>query len=114
MAQPGDIFYIGRYLVSGADTASLYLRAESVSCSDVVCVAQNNACLDGLLTVFHLERSRGEVANTQNDQPLLAEYDRTAIKALGAEFDIDFLSLSYTRCAPAAPAAPGVSTWRLR
>ena len=99
MAQVGDIFYIGRYLVSGADTASLYLKAVAVTSKEVVCEAQNHASLNGLLTVFHLERSVGvgQVHNRQNDQPLLAEHDVTMIQALGAEFDIDFLSLSYTR-----------------
>jgi hypothetical protein len=116
MAEAGDDIYVGRYLVSGADTASLYLkvglgggaggvgrieeqergrraqrgcaRAGAFDCAprrrgapspaaarlgrrrprtqvedvidgtDVVCLAQNDALLDGLLTVFHVERSR--------------------------------------------------------
>jgi pyruvate kinase len=59
MAEAGDSVYVGRYLVSGADSASLYLRVEEVvGGTDVVCTAQNDAVLDGLLTVFHVERSR--------------------------------------------------------
>lgn len=33
----------------------------------------------------------------QNDLPLLSDYDKRCIAELGAEFDIDFISLSYTR-----------------
>jgi hypothetical protein len=33
----------------------------------------------------------------QNELPLLTEYDCKTIAALGAEFDIDFIILSYTR-----------------
>jgi len=58
MMEPGDNVYLGRYLVSGADSASLYLEVEEVvNGTDVVCLAKNDALLDGLLTLFHVERS---------------------------------------------------------
>ncbi|KIY94684.1 hypothetical protein MNEG_13279 [Monoraphidium neglectum] len=61
MVEPGDSIYLGRYLVSGADSASLYLKVEEVvDGTDVICSAQNAALLDGLLTLFHVERSSRE------------------------------------------------------
>eukprot|EP00775_Hariotina_reticulata_P003154 gene3154-3431_t len=58
MMEVGDTLYVGRYLVSGADSASLYL---------------------------------------ENDLPLLSEYDKECIISLAADYEIDFISLSYTR-----------------
>lgn len=49
---------------------------------DVVCVARNDALLDGLLTVFHVERSSDELLNLQNDLPLLSDYDKKCIISL--------------------------------
>ncbi|GBF87464.1 pyruvate kinase [Raphidocelis subcapitata] len=98
MAEPGDDIYLGRYLVSGADTASLYLKVEDVvGGTDVICTAQNGALLDGLLTVFHVERSSDSLENMQNDQPLLSDYDKECLASLGQTYEIDFVSLSYTR-----------------
>ncbi|KAG2492389.1 hypothetical protein HYH03_009335 [Edaphochlamys debaryana] len=97
MAVKGDTVYIGRYLVCGADSASLYLEVVDVQGDDVICIAKNDAVLDGLLTVFHAERSTEGLANVQNDLPLLSEYDKECLQILAQEFEIDFLSLSYTR-----------------
>lgn len=98
MMEPGDTLYVGRYLVSGADQASLYLEVvEVVNECDVVCVARNDALLDGLLTVFHVERSSDELLNLQNDLPLLSDYDKECIISLAVDYEIDFISLSYTR-----------------
>ena len=63
MAQPGDIVYIARYLVSGAEASSLYLEVTAVEGTEVICTAQNAATLEGLLCVFHAERSRGDGLN---------------------------------------------------
>ena len=41
--------------------------AASAAGKDVVCVAQNDAVLEGLLCVFHVERS-GEAGNVDNVQ----------------------------------------------
>ncbi len=49
----------------GADTASLYLQVKAVEGDNVVCEAQNDAVLDGLMTVFHMERSADVLLNTQ-------------------------------------------------
>jgi hypothetical protein len=51
--------------VCGADSASLYLEVREVTEHDVICEAKNDAELDGLLTVFHSERSSDEVHNVQ-------------------------------------------------
>ena len=97
MCQPGDSMFIGRYLVTGADSSSLYLTVEDVTPTEVICTAGNNAVLDGLLTVFHLERSAEGLSNLQNDLPALTDFDREAIQVLGSEFEVDFISLSYCR-----------------
>lgn len=88
---------VPRYLVCGADSASLYLRVLDVQGTEVVCEAQNDAVLDGLLTVFHVERSTDTLSNVQNELPLLSDYDKECLAAMGAEYEIDFVSLSYTR-----------------
>ena len=98
MAQPGDIISIARYLVSGAEDSSLYCTVAEVTGQDVWCVAQNSAVLEGLLCVFHAERSHGgELHNVQNELPLLSDWDKHCIEQLGQEFEIDFINLSYTR-----------------
>jgi pyruvate kinase len=40
-----------RYLVCGADSASLYLTVLQVEDQDIICEAQNGAVMDGLMTV---------------------------------------------------------------
>lgn len=97
MVKEGDELYIGRYLVTGADAASLYLKVKSKTDTEIHCEALNEASLVGLLTVFHMERNKSGVANKQNQQPLFSECDWEWIPALAKDFDIDFLSLSYTR-----------------
>lgn len=47
---------------------------------DVICTARSDAILDGLLTVFHMERSATALENVQNTLPLLSDYDKEAIK----------------------------------
>ena len=54
-----------------------------------------------------MERSSDSLLNLQNNLPLFSDYDRHAIATLGAEFEIDFINLAYTRtrCERAATAA---------
>lgn len=57
-----------RYLFHGAvRLGTLYLRVDSVNVDtgDIQCTAESDAELDGLLTVFHCERSTYGVANQQ-------------------------------------------------
>jgi pyruvate kinase len=105
MVMEGDQLYIGRYLVTGADAASLYLEVKFKTATEIHCVALNEASLGGLLTVFHMERSGvfSGIINKQNQQPLFSEYDVETLQTLAAEFDIDFLSLSYTRHSQVCP-----------
>lgn len=97
MCNMGDSIFIGRYLVTGSEASSLFLEITDVTDKEVICQAKNDAVLDGLLTVFHQERSIEGLANLQNDLPALTEFDRQAISILSSEFEIDFLSLSYCR-----------------
>ena len=97
MVEIGDLLYIGRYLATGADDASVYLEVRSKTTTEICCVAHNDAKLDGLLTVFHMERDEKGITNKPNTQGLFSTCDVESIKAIAEEFDIDFLSLSYTR-----------------
>ncbi len=73
------------------------LQVTEVTDTEVVCTANGNSELDGLLTVFHTERSNNSLANKQNELPILHETDKAALKALAKDFEIDFVSLSFTR-----------------
>lgn len=48
--------------------------------SNVVCTAMNAGVLDGLITVFHTERSADSLANLQNDLPILCPEDKAALE----------------------------------
>lgn len=48
-----------------------------------MCLAKNDALLDGLLTLFHVERSSDALLNMQNDLPLLSDYDKECLAVLG-------------------------------
>ena len=72
-------------------------QVDEVKSDEVICTSRNSAQLDGLLTVFHTERSADTLQNIQNDLPILTEYDKKVIKAISKELEIDFLSLSFVR-----------------
>lgn len=97
MCQEGDSIFVGRYLVTGAENSSLFMEVEEVNATEVVCLAKNGCHLDGLLTIFHQERSTEGLSNLQNDLPCLTDFDRQAVQVLASEFEIDFVSLSYCR-----------------
>lgn len=73
------------------------MQVTEVTDTEVTCTANGNSELDGLLTVFHTERSNNSLANKQNELPILHETDKEALKALAKDFEIDFVSLSFTR-----------------
>ena len=54
-------------------TSRFASQVQSVTETDVVCVAQNSATLEGLLTVFHVERSKG--SGLSNQQARAEVYD---------------------------------------
>ena len=63
-----------------------------------MCEAQSSGILDGLLTVFIIERNLiGPISNKLSTLDFLAESDKSAIQYLGNKFEIDFVALSYTR-----------------
>jgi pyruvate kinase len=53
-----------------------------VTDTDVHCTAATAAVLDGLLTVFHTERSDEGLSNIQNDLPVLTDFDKQAMEVL--------------------------------
>lgn len=97
MTEKGDTIYVGRYLVCGADSASLYFNVLAVEGDEVLCEATNDGVLDGLTTVFHMERSTEMLQNMQNDLPLLSEVDKEYLTELAKGYEIDFLCLSFCR-----------------
>mmetsp|Transcript_1706 Transcript_1706/g.4345 ORF Transcript_1706/g.4345 Transcript_1706/m.4345 type:complete len:674 (+) Transcript_1706:198-2219(+) len=99
MCEPGDQVFIGRYLCTGAESASCYARVLEVQGTEIVCELESEAVLKGLLTLFHIERSSDVVINKQNQLPILPQSDLDAIACIGEEFEIDWLCLSFTRCA---------------
>ena len=86
-----------RYLVSGADESSLYLEVNSVDGCNVRCTAQNDAVMDGLLTVTHHSANESDMMSMQADLPVLSEHDVHAIRDITSHFEVDFVSLTFTR-----------------
>lgn len=70
MCRVGDRILMGRYLATGAEDSSVYLTVEQVTPTDVECVAENDCSLEGLITLFHTERTPRGLENTQNDLPV--------------------------------------------
>ena len=54
-------------------------QVDDVAGNDVVCTARNNASLDGLLTIFHTERSSDTLQNVQNDLQILSQVQTGAV-----------------------------------
>lgn len=52
------------------------VQVESITETEVVCVAGNDAVLGGLLTVFHTERSVSSLTNLQNELPVSLAHHR--------------------------------------
>ena len=86
-----------RYLVSGADESSLYLEVTAVDGNNVKCTAQNDAVMDGLLTVTHHSANEEDMSSMQADLPLLSEHDVHAIRDITSQFEVDFVALTFTR-----------------
>lgn len=97
MVTPGDTVYLSRWLVCGADKASVFLEVHEVIGQDVVCIAQNDAEAIGQMTVFHIERSNASLLNAQNDLDLFSQQDINWIAELSREFEVDFLLVPYTK-----------------
>lgn len=83
--------------MSGADESSLYLEVDSVDGCNVRCTAQNDAVMDGLLTVTHHSANESDMMSMQADLPVLSEHDVHAIRDITSHFEVDFVSLTFTR-----------------
>ncbi len=75
------------------------------------CVAKNNAVLEGLLTVYHVERSTNALVNVQNTLPLLSQYDKEAIEVREGWGARGFAELRGGGLW-ARRACPGAEAWR--
>jgi pyruvate kinase len=62
--------------------AHTHVQVTDVQDTEVLCVAKNNATLEGLLCVFHCERNSfaNLVSNIQNELPLLSDWDKECIQ----------------------------------
>lgn len=116
MCHPGDQLFVGRYLVSGAETSSLYLEVAVVDAATgaIECVALNDATLSGQLTIIHSDassgvggnesksegsgsRAFGGMSSTQAKQlPLFPPSDLPALGDISGSHDVDFVALTYT------------------
>lgn len=83
----GDIIYVKRYLGNPASSAAgtslqtLRLKAIGISRTDVVCEAQNEAILDGLITIFQPAcEGRTSPRSAAHGQPVLTDYDVHLLK----------------------------------
>ncbi|XP_051142353.1 pyruvate kinase 1, cytosolic-like [Andrographis paniculata] len=88
----GDDIFIGQYLFTGRETTSVWLEVSEVKDENVVCMIKNSATLSGALYTLHISR-------IHIDLPTLTNKDKEVISTWGVQNKIDFLSLSYTRCA---------------
>lgn len=90
----GDRLFVGRYLNTGSDGYSLFLRVMALEGSEVVCVAENDATLSGLCTLVLV--GEGEVRGTfLHELPLLSGHDESALRALAGRYDVDYVAVSY-------------------
>ncbi|CAN8288770.1 unnamed protein product [Cochlearia groenlandica] len=67
--QKGDTIFVGQYLFTGSETASVWLEVNEVKGDDVICVSRNDATLAGPLFTLH-------ASQVQIDLPTLAEKDK--------------------------------------
>lgn len=83
LVAPGQVVQVARYLATGSEGGSLYLRVLSVEGGEVKCVATNGASLDGLLTVMICGTCGGAAVEGAGEAalPLLTEHDVSAIRA---------------------------------
>jgi len=102
LVQPGNILHIGRFLATGGEGGSLFVQVLSSSPKEIRCVAQNSATLVGVLTVLvsHREFELSLHDHDLNrDLPLMSPHDMECLRTFGADFEIDFLTLSYSNSA---------------
>ncbi|KAG4997930.1 hypothetical protein JHK85_029369 [Glycine max] len=77
----GDTIFIGKYLFTGSETASLWLEVSEVKGEDVTCLVKNTATLSGSLFTAH-------VSQIHIDLPTLADKDKEAREFLSKLGDL--------------------------
>lgn len=102
LVQPGNVLHVGRFLATGAEGGSLFLQVESTTATEIRCIAQNPANLVGVLTVLVSHREFSLVTHDHDlnrELPLLSSHDVECLRTFGADFELDFLTLSYCNSA---------------
>ncbi|KAG4910825.1 hypothetical protein JHK87_056941 [Glycine soja] len=77
----GDTIFIGKYLFTGSETASVWLEVSEVEGEDVTCLVKNTATLSGSLFTVH-------VSQIHIDLPTLADKDKEAREFLSKLGDL--------------------------
>ncbi|KAI8470661.1 MAG: pyruvate kinase [Monoraphidium minutum] len=92
--QAGRNIFVGQYLFSGSETTSAYLTVQSVAADgrSVACTVANSCVLEGVQLTAHF-------GNMANQAPILSQHDKDALSKFGVPNAIDFVALSFTRCA---------------
>lgn len=92
--QPGSAVFVGQYLFTGAENTSAYLTIQSVHGNTALCKCNNTCVLEGLQLTVH-------IANfvSPNPEPILTPEDIVALRQWGKPNNIDYVSLSFCRCA---------------
>ncbi|KAI8477220.1 MAG: pyruvate kinase [Monoraphidium minutum] len=90
----GRNIFVGQYLFTGSETTSAYLTVQSLSPDgrSVTCLVANSCVLEGVQLTVHF-------GNMANAAPILSDQDKRALLQFGKANAVDFVALSFTRCA---------------
>ena len=102
LVHPGNMLHVGRFLATGAEGGSLFLEVQSTTATEIRCVAHSDANLVGVLTVLvsHRQFELNTHAQDLNSAlPLFSDHDIECLRTFGADFELDYLTLSYCNSA---------------
>ncbi|CAI5499033.1 unnamed protein product [Closterium sp. Naga37s-1] len=88
--KPGDEVFVGRYLFTGSETTSVWLKVEEVKGDDIVCTVTNTAELQGDFFTVH-------AAQVDTDMPILSKVDERHLSTWGVNCLPHIIFLSFTR-----------------
>ncbi|CAI5460153.1 unnamed protein product [Closterium sp. Yama58-4] len=88
--KPGDEVFVGRYLFTGSETTSVWLKVEEVKGDDIVCTVTNTAELQGDFFTVH-------AAQVDTDMPILSKVDERHLSTWGVNCLPHVIFLSFTR-----------------
>ncbi|CAI7780226.1 unnamed protein product [Closterium sp. NIES-54] len=88
--KPGDEVFVGRYLFTGSETTSVWLKVEEVKGEDIVCTVTNTAELQGDFFTVH-------AAQVDTDMPILSKVDERHLSTWGVNCLPHIIFLSFTR-----------------